>query len=275
MAEPQHPVSPTPKKGGRQRRDGSRRPRAKRAELVGTDGTEGEGGGALSGDEDSLFDLLGIAPPPAEDGPSRETKGILAVSKADIEGGSATRREKQPRGGRRTKIDIMQSEPERSSGPGQNGKLVGEERDPQSEGEVKRKRQPKRGKGKTNDPAKGTDTDNASGQPVSALTASRPRSAKQKRPVVPAVGSGNDDDAFETASLSQSLPSGGLFTAAATNADAANGKVKSKGRRKGKTAPGSGADGDESAVWEMPEIPGPTANQSMTVSAHLASHGSY
>jgi len=261
MAEAQHPVSPTPKKRGRQRRDGSRRPKSQRAEHAGTEGTEGEGSGAVSGDEDSLFDLLGIASPPTEEGPTNGVRGILAVSKADIDGGNGKLSEKKGRGGR-PRVEAMHSEPEGFLTHLREGKAMGEEKDGNSEGETRRRRQPRKGKGKA-----AIDNGVSSVQPVSALTATRPRSTKQNRSIAPAPDSGNDE-AFETASLSQSLPSGGLFSAGNAKAGPINGNVKGKGKRKGKKPSEGGPDGDESAVWEMPEIPGPTANQAMTVGCY-------
>lgn len=274
MAESsEYPASPTPKKGGqRSRRTPAKRVKAKRNDdeqrsdqIDSADQAEQE---VDAPNEDMLFDLLGVTSPPVQESPnppiSSSTRGILNVSKADIE-------QAKPRRSHRKKNNVESSPelPDRrrdhSIDPNQAGvRSETMERDVQSETDIKKRPQRKKGKGKGDQldsfPSIGT----SPAQPISALSASRPsRSAQPSQPVnhtpIKQLNDYEPHDAFETESLSQSLPTGtGKLFASPSLQQVQQG---SKGKGKGKKG-----QGDESLVWEMPSLERPSTTQALTVS---------
>lgn len=284
------PNTPTSKKGsGRQRRAAgtqNRRAKGKKAEEdTGTEDIDADGEDVEDAGNDSLFDLLGITSPPVVDGNDGATadkggKGILAISRADIERNGNENTPKKEKKGRaqRNQRDGPETESEpRQQGEGgrrtKNGDQVNgqQERDANSEGESKRKRQPRKPRAKAEDPSalSASTSSPIVTTPVSTLSATRPKGGAQRqgrsKAIPEPVKNDSSDDAFETASLSQSLPSERLFGPSRSGpleqAGAANGKGKGKGK-KGNTT----AEGNDNLVWEMPEVPGPSANQALTVS---------
>lgn len=270
MAESsQIPVSPTPKNGGQRGRRGhpTRRTKGKRndGELADgqADGAE-QGEEEQGGDEDMLFDLLGVTSPPAQGTPSVEsalpnitasTRGILNISRADIEQGKKNRPQKK-----KEQVESSPEIPEHSvKANNVKSRATQGERDVQSEGEVKRRNQRRKGKGKADQSPTDIAPTTANNQPTSALTASRPpKPSKQPQPITytpikPPPEYNND--AFETESLSRSLPSGKLF-GPPSPPQQSNNKVKGKAKK---------AQGDESAVWEMPSLERPSTTQALTV----------
>ena len=200
-------MSPTPKKSDRRRRGGQQRHASAGAPNdTGDDSQERD----LDAEDGALMELLGVSSTPssstAKDTTSTHTPGILQISKSDMQGTPRTR-------SRTKKAEKAQA----TSGSSPLGKQDG---NAESESKKRSKKKPK------------SKADEASG-PVSALTASRPAQSS-KQPKAKNQQPKQSQSAFETASLSQSLPTDSVFAAAQAK----------KGRA------------DPSAVWDMPDSQG-------------------
>jgi len=232
-----------------------------------------------------LFDLLGITSPPVVDGVDNEPldkagKGILPITRADIERSGAGDGKKQEKKGRvpRTRPDAVETEPEPKQPGGRRDKSTEltngkQDRDANSESESKRKRPQRKTKAKPDDPSvlSASTSSPIVTTPLSTLSATRPKGEGRRqgrgKAIVEPVRQDSSDEAFETASLSQSLPSERLFGPSRSGPldQAGAGSTNGKGRGKGKKG-NALADEDDSLVWEMPQVPGPSANQALTVS---------
>ncbi|OCF37072.1 hypothetical protein I316_00977 [Kwoniella heveanensis BCC8398] len=224
-------------------------------------------------DEETLFDILGVSSPAPAPTNSEAENGMLRLSSDDMNLALGKGTRQTGRKGRKN-IDSQANTdsdtgraPRRAQAEGSplpkkreaRGKFriaatgnEGEEKGA-SDGDMPREqRKGKKGSKQASPLVDGDATDGLNlgaekGLPakpkISGLSASRPSHAPKKAQPAQSLAPEADLDAFETASLSQSLPSGGLA-----------GPLNNKNRRsKGKK---NGGSGDESAVWEMPEVAG-------------------
>jgi hypothetical protein len=240
------PVTPTPKKARRPRNH--KQPHSEKIDNH----IQGVASEAEFDDEEMLFSLLGVTSPPIKAVETPQA-GILAITRKDIEGSRRNRGKtlgrnnaselevEGRRGNRRGKNSNGENQPvKKNQGKGEEPSIV-------SEGDTAAPRETPTRKPR-NKPAASTPI-----IPTQAPmpTSSRPIPVKQARNQVvdPILEDRQADDAFETASLTQSLPSGGFF-------------APPPQQRQGKGM------GDESAVWEMPDGFGPAKVEELTVSYH-------
>jgi hypothetical protein len=255
MAEP---TTPTPKKPGRRKKGVPRS--AQRTRPDGSGGEVVDGPEPSSEDEAELFGLLGVVSPPqnpvgvnvkAGGESSGLGKGVLPVSKADIDQANPAPSKK---GGRRKKevtesretsgAEGMSSHPKPRQGRRQGNGTGQEDRAAVSEGEVVQSK----GRRSRNLVSRGADLNSGS--------------VAQPEPVHPdsiATHSLISESAFDVSSMSQSLPAENFF------APSASGRSKGAGSKGSKGSKGTTA-GDESTVWEMPDVGG---LQELTVSRFL------
>ncbi|WVR08258.1 hypothetical protein IAU60_005305 [Kwoniella sp. DSM 27419] len=281
--------TPTPRKTRRPRR--GVRPSQRR--LGGASDTALDGQAEMDNgfdpstdDEDTLFDILGVASPMKEPSPRR---GLLTLSKDDMEVARGSepdkRRQRQPRRKPDKSNANTDSEAERKPARRHDGSPAPErvrgqveqsqgdevERGVGSEGDVSRKDQGKQRnrRGKKSAPPLGGNDDaqiqsGEGGTPrpakvkQSGISASRPKQTGRDRSQMQITQSNGDfaenvgqGSTYDLASLSKSLPTLGFVQPGYAAPDLG-------GRsRNGKKGNGNGtANGDESAVWEMPEVAG-------------------
>lgn len=288
MAEDRsQPATPTPKRGPRRRKprapgpsgvDGFQQATNNVGDAFGGGAGENQGydadgpdAGPSSEDDEMLMDLLGVqSPPPSEQqtAAAASIPGLLAVSRQDLN----ESRGKQKNGGRKNKSSRMDDElddlitkedangasPVPTARKTRNRKAQPKQEDSTSLSEGEAKRRPGKPSG---------DNDLTASNPVSSLSASRPKSGKSQRNGIPVPPKSESSKPFEMLSLSQSLPTSG-FMAPSKASKNANGKKDAKGKGKKEAA-----TGDESLVWDMPDESGPNSNQALTWQQQLQSTG--
>ena len=248
-----HPSTPTPHKGARRRRPNGKPPPRLREDRARSDVEHGGDNDPSSEDDEILFDLLGVPTPAKANTP---VPGLLPVSKAQL---SKTQRSKGERGDRNRETEQTGDGHVNGASPVKrlNGKGRRQARGSMSESEMlSSTRKPRTNKKadriQTADP-------NISSFPsdhnLSTLSAARP---KKTRPISQRIEPilSEPVPSYDLSSLSRSLPSEGGIQAL---------PPASAKKGKGKKAKDSGAENDESAVWEMPDPAPPSASQAMTV----------
>ncbi|WVQ96188.1 hypothetical protein IAU59_003291 [Kwoniella sp. CBS 9459] len=273
MAE--QPATPTPRKPRRTRK-GAKPSDQRYDDTVVADEPVEQMHDISTEDEETLFDILGVSSPAPAPADRKAENGMLRLSKDDMHLALGKGTRQAARKGRGNpdsqantdsdtgRVHVRRGQTEGSPAPRKReGRGEGRRAAPGEAGQEKGgsdgdlPREQRRGKkgSKQASPLVGGDG-NASlelgtkkGLPakpkVSGLSATRPSHGPTSvQAAQPAASEEEDHNTFETASLSQSLPSRGLPV-----------RAPSKGGKSSK-AKKSGGSGDESAVWEMPEVAG-------------------
>ncbi|WVF68651.1 hypothetical protein IAT40_003421 [Kwoniella sp. CBS 6097] len=270
MAE--QPSTPTPRKPRRTRK-GAKPSDQRYDDTVVADEPVDRSNDISTEDEETLFDILGVSSPAPAAVEGKAENGVLRLSSEDMNvalGKGKRQNGRKGRGnpdsqantdsdtGRATRRGQAEGSPapKKREAKGRARRTVeGTEVEEKGGSDGDRPREQRRGKKGSKQASTLVDGDNTSGldlgakkglpakPKVSGLSATRPSNGTRNIQAAQTPAPEDDFSAFETASLSQSLPSRGL-------AGPTNGK---NGKSKGKK---NGGSGDESAVWEMPEVAG-------------------
>ncbi|WRT69467.1 uncharacterized protein IL334_006453 [Kwoniella shivajii] len=273
----EQPSTPTPRKTRRTPRRGNKASNSRNVPN-GSDRAPGpEQGSGLhldhdgeqepsSEDEVMLFDLLGVSSPQPK--ASSPRKGVLNLSKEDMDNALG----KKPKSRKSKKDIIADNEGDITRQPNINGSPApskkggrnvrqkqgqnGDEKAANSEGDLPQESKGRKGRNGLKSVSMINRGDNLESDndgdllfkpkpKQSGLGATKPRNVTkfQSSSQIPLVES-DSLDSFDTSSLSQSLPAGGLNLPPATK----NLKQKKTGKK-------AGSD-DESAVWDMPPVAG-------------------